>query len=274
MLVKDVREFRSMPVRGLDNQVVWKFNQMKPGVLVSIADLDIAKGDGLMPYLQKSAKNALQRYIEKYKQRLTINNAYRSIIVQTLFWNNRNLAGGLVAYPGKSDHGNGAAIDINEWESQKTNLINAGWHWSYGRRDAMHFDWVDGIEFIKDDTVKAFQALWNEANPKSAIAVDGLCGSTTIKCIEDSPAEGFPDLACGRVLRLTAPMQTGNDVSRLQKALISTGINFNSDGIFGLETDKAVKQFQSANNLFVDGIISVGGETATKLKLTPGSLIS
>ncbi len=95
MLVKDIKEFRSMPVRGLDNQVIWKFNQVKPGVLVSIANLDIAKGDGLMPYLQKSAKDALQRYIEKYKQRLTINNAYRSIIVQTLFWNNRNLAGGL-----------------------------------------------------------------------------------------------------------------------------------------------------------------------------------
>ncbi len=120
----------------------------------------------------------------------------------------------------------------------------------------MHFDWIDGIESIKDDTIKAFQALWNEANPKSARAVDGLCGATTVKCIENSPAEGFPDLACGRTLRLTAPMQTGNAVSRLQKALASTEI----DGIFGLGTDKAVKQFQSANNLFVDGIISVGGK--------------
>ena len=63
-------------------------------------------------------------------------------------------------------------------------------------------------------------------------------------------------------------MQAGEDVSRLQKALISAGINFNSDGIFGLETDKAVKQFQSVNKLFVDGIVSINGETATKLNLT------
>ncbi len=267
MLVKDVKEFRSMPVRGLDKQVIWKFNQMNPGVLVSIEDLDIYRGDGLMPYLQKSAKEALQKYLNTYKQKLTINNAYRSIIVQTVFWNNRNLAGGLVAYPGRSDRGNGASIDIEEWANQKNSLVASGWKWTYGGRDAMHFDWIKEIEYIKDDTVKAFQALWNNANPKKAIAVDGQIGTQTLDCINNSPAEGFPDLPYPRTLRMTAPLQMGEDVANLQKAIANAGIEIsNTDGVFGLETDRAVKRFQQMNNLVADGIVSVDGETAIKLR--------
>ena len=265
MLVKDVKEFRSMPVRGLDKQVIWKFNQINPGVLVSIEDLDIYRGDGLMPYLQKPAKEALQKYIKTYKQKLTINNAYRSIIVQTVFWNNRNLAG-LVAYPGKSDHGNGASIDIEEWANQKNNLIASGWKWTYGRRDAMHFDWIKGIEYIKDDTVKAFQTLWNDANPKKEIAVDGQIGTQTLECINNSPAEGFGGVEYPRTLRMTAPLQMGEDVANLQKAIANAGIEIsNTDGVFGLETDRAVKRFQQMNNLVADGIVSANGETEIRL---------
>lgn len=54
-----------------------------------------------------------------------------------------------------------------------------------------------------------------------------------------------------RVLFLTKPMMKGEDVKRLQRALgFPEG---RIDGIFGKETDKAVRDFQRANGLKIDG---------------------
>lgn len=53
----------------------------------------------------------------------------------------------------------------------------------------------------------------------------------------------------------------GNDVITLQKKL-----NLQADGIFGPLTDEAVREFQSANGLTVDGI--VGTKTWSKLGVT------
>lgn len=52
----------------------------------------------------------------------------------------------------------------------------------------------------------------------------------------------------------------GDDVKTLQKAL-----NIKADGIFGIGTDKAVKDFQKKNKLVVDGL--VGKITRAKLKI-------
>jgi len=61
-----------------------------------------------------------------------------------------------------------------------------------------------------------------------------------------------------RLLRLSSPMLRGTDVVALQKALKIT-----ADGIFGRQTEAAVKQYQKANGLKADGI--VGKATAEKL---------
>ncbi|CAD0229672.1 glycoside hydrolase family protein [Planktothrix agardhii] len=71
-----------------------------------------------------------------------------------------------------------------------------------------------------------------------------------------------------RVLRLSEPGQPlmqGQDVEQLQKALVNAGFNLQPDGIFGGQTEKALKQFQQQNNLTVDGI--AGAETLKKLGL-------
>ncbi len=272
VLVKDIKEFRSMPVRGLDRQVIWQFNQMSPGLLVSIDELNINKGDGLLPFCQAAVRDALANFLKNYGKPITINNAYRSVIVQTVFWNNKNLAGGMVAQPGKSDHQNGASIDIEEWPQIKDLLIKNGWEWTYGMKDSMHFDWRKGIEFIKDDTIKAFQALWNAANPGGQqLLVDGgmgdLATSKTFQCINNSPAEGFGGVGYPRTLCLTSPVQVGKDVGQLQLALRKAGIKLDTaDQQFGPATDKAVKEFQSTNSLVADGIISAEGETRKKLQ--------
>lgn len=58
----------------------------------------------------------------------------------------------------------------------------------------------------------------------------------------------------------------GEDVKSLQDALVKQGYKLISDGWFGINTQKAVFDFQMKNGLFVDGI--VGYNTLNALKLT------
>lgn len=273
VLIKDIKEFSILPVRGIDRQLLWQFEQLFPNLLVSIENLNIQLGQGLFPYCQTSTKNALRIFLEAYGKPLTINNAYRSVVAQTVLYNNKNLKNNRVGEPGKSDHQNGISLDIEEWEQVKNLLIEHGWKWTYEQTDAMHFDWTNDIEQIKDKTVKAFQSLWNNANAESEhLIVDGDLGdiqvSQTFKCINNSPAEGFPNVGYPRTLRLTEPIQNGEDVGELQLALRKAGIKLElADQVFGTLTDQAVKEFQKANSLKIDGIVSAEGETRKALML-------
>ena len=63
----------------------------------------------------------------------------------------------------------------------------------------------------------------------------------------------------------------GEDVKLLQTTLINTGYscgNDGADGIFGSNTDRAVRRFQADSKLEVDGI--AGKNTITKLGLIWG----
>lgn len=66
-----------------------------------------------------------------------------------------------------------------------------------------------------------------------------------------------------RLLMLTLPYQKGEDVREVQKALQRHGYDVEADGVFGPETDLAVKNFQKRYGLVVDGI--VGPATRAKL---------
>ncbi len=71
-----------------------------------------------------------------------------------------------------------------------------------------------------------------------------------------------------RILKYQSPAITGKDVKKVQQCLISLGYSVGptgDDGIFGKNTDKAVKYFQKKNGLKLDGI--VGPETRTFLGL-------
>jgi murein L,D-transpeptidase YcbB/YkuD len=151
-----------------------------------------------------------------------------------------------------------------------------GWEWTYGEQgssDVWHFDWHrHEMPDIREDTVKAFQVLWNTANPKSEqLVVDGIVGnpdvSKTLKCINNSPAEGFPNVGYPRTLKLTEPIQEGKDVGELQLALRKVGIILEkADQVFDPATDQAVKEFQRSHSLTIDGIVSAEGETRQALK--------
>lgn len=68
-----------------------------------------------------------------------------------------------------------------------------------------------------------------------------------------------------RLLKLTNPYMRGDDVKQLQENLNSLGYNVGDiDGIFGTKTESAVKAFQRAHNLTVDGV--VGTQTLKTIK--------
>ncbi|MDY6807029.1 MAG: C39 family peptidase [Cyanobacteriota bacterium] len=58
-----------------------------------------------------------------------------------------------------------------------------------------------------------------------------------------------------RILKIAEPYMTGEDVRQVQEALKKANIEVEIDGIFGNQTEEAVKQFQGQNNLTVDGIV-------------------
>lgn len=68
-----------------------------------------------------------------------------------------------------------------------------------------------------------------------------------------------------RLLKLTSPMMNGTDVSQLQTLLNEKGFTAGKvDGTFGSDTERAVKAFQKAAKITVDG--KVGSETVKALQ--------
>lgn len=77
-----------------------------------------------------------------------------------------------------------------------------------------------------------------------------------------------------RLLKLMSPCMEGQDVKLLQKKLNALGYSCgNVDGIFGVKTDRALRKFQQANKLDVDGIFGKNSlaalQNATEPEETP-----
>jgi lysozyme len=68
-----------------------------------------------------------------------------------------------------------------------------------------------------------------------------------------------------KILKLTDPKIQGEDVRQVQAALIKAGFSIGADGVFGNNTDRAVRDFQQQNGLTADGIVGEG--TRKKLGL-------
>ncbi|MDP4178774.1 MAG: GH25 family lysozyme [Bacillota bacterium] len=88
---------------------------------------------------------------------------------------------------------------------------------------------------------------------KKALVVDGIDGPITMNALNKEVENNFQNLHT-----LLAFGSTGEDVKVLQALLDNAGYSAGIiDGIFGTNTQKAVKAFQSANGLDSDGIAGV-----------------
>ncbi len=80
----------------------------------------------------------------------------------------------------------------------------------------------------------------------------------TVPTATPLPATATPDPSIlTRTLKLTSPKMTGADVLNLQKRLYALGFTQvgTPDGVFGANTDQAVRSYQQKNGLEVDGIV-------------------
>ena len=192
--------------------------------------------------------------------------AYRTVAQQYLLrtWFEKGLSDiTAAAKPGLSNHEDGLALDIPDFEAWRSALENEGWSW-LGENDKVHFTFIgEGVrDDIGDIGVQAFQRLWNKNNPSDHILVDGIFGTETAKRIDKSPADGFNPT---RLLRLISPLMQGDDVLKIQQALVKAGFfGANSlNGVYDIATASAIAKFQEKNGLSVDSI--VGMQTRRKL---------
>ena len=246
-------------VNGLSQQLIHQLQLILPNVFVSFDDLNVDLSDAAFPYVQASAKQALQSAIQDRGMKLLVNSCYRTIAQQMLLYNDRSNNGNPVAPPGTSNHQTGLAIDIEDPRGWEPYLMKYGWNPLPG--DDPHFDYEGGGTIdIRDQSILAFQQLWNKNNPNNQIGEDGGFGSQTEGALNQSPAQGFAKAPWDdkpRVLKLSQPRMEGSDIVRLQEALEKAGIAVGVDGEFGPGTDKAVKELQQKKSLTADGIVGL-----------------
>ena len=256
-LLKDApRNVSTSIVNGLSQQLIYQLNLIVPDALVSFDDLDVKLGDAAYPFVPLAAKQALQRAIERRGRTLVVNSAYRTLAQQMLLFNWLN-GRSPVAKPGESNHQSGLALDIEDREGWLPFLSGTGWRPLAG--DPPHIDFrAAGTKDLRDESILAFQKLWNKNHPNERISEDGAFGPQTESALNRSPAMGFEQAPWDekpRVLKLSRPMMEGSDVKKLQESLKNAGITVSVDWVFGPGTDKAVKEFQQKKSLVADGIV-------------------
>lgn len=101
----------------------------------------------------------------------------------------------------------------------------------------------------------------NQRNPAIWQEKYTVIQTTLVNLFQPNHAPGKP-----RLLYLRAkPFMIGEDVQQVQQALIQAGFAIAADGVFGIETDFAITEFQKQKGLTADGI--VGDKTRSALGL-------
>jgi N-acetylmuramoyl-L-alanine amidase len=273
MKICDCTDCSTFAVHGLDMQLMAQVNKISAGTLADISQIPgiVFSGPQVHKWLQVGAVRSLERAVRGKGESLVINSALRTLAGQQLLRQHYEAGGRCeimaAARPGRSNHNNASAIDIKDSEKWREALQNAGWKW-IGEFDPMHYEFEEAIDTLPLQ-IKAFQSLWSVTHPSDKLAIDGDLGPGTLSRLVEAPVEGWQTTKDSglppRVLRLTQPLQQGEDVKELQLAIRAAKVRINYDGQFGPDTDRAVREYQALMGLTVDGI--VGGGTRKKLSL-------
>jgi hypothetical protein len=183
--------------RGLSNQIIAQMQALSPGSLMSISDIKqvVKTGDQVNLFMQSEAKKGLERLCAAHADKqMVVNSCYRTIAQQYLLWSfaQKGVCGiSMAATPGKSNHEDGCALDLENHTSWLARFeASNNWQWQ-GRRDPMHFSWVGKKrDDIGNIGIKAFQTLWNLHN-SDKLAEDGIWGDKTAAALRKSPVHGW-----------------------------------------------------------------------------------
>ena len=104
-------------------------------------------------------------------------------------------------------------------------------------------------------------ALWALTLPLSVRGV-----TIDVNVLEEhTPVVASADDNAQRTLSLTTPLISGKDVEVIQTALKNSGFHVDIDGVFGQETDTAVRAFQRSKGLKPDGVVGPATRAALGL---------
>lgn len=104
-------------------------------------------------------------------------------------------------------------------------------------------------------------AKWNLGLPLRVRGVE--IGEDVL--IAEAPLQASAEGENERTLLLQTPRMRGADVEAVQRALRAMGIQINVDGVYGPDTEAAVKRFQGERNLRMDGIVGPATRAALGL---------
>lgn len=159
--------------------------------LTGVSGISLSSAAAAVPFLQTSALTAVRAAISSRGSTMTINSALRTLPQQLMLyrWYQAGKCGiSLAARPGTSNHEDGRAVDINDYNGWMSHMQNKNCVW-IGASDPVHFT-CPGVS-LGSTSVLAFQKLWNCNNPGATIAEDGAYGPTTESKILASPIGGF-----------------------------------------------------------------------------------
>lgn len=219
---------------------------MRASVFQLISKSERAMGAGMNPQAKALAIELIKRaYHEGINIRITA--GHRSMEEQQRLYNQgRTTPGNIVtnARPGQSIHNFGLAIDyvlVNNEDTTVSWVVNKQWRRVGAIGKQLGFQWGGDWTNFRDYPHLDLQRGMSLANLRAGRL-------PSLPSVPSRPYLGQGD--------------TGVDVTAMQSALVKYGFTTDADGSFGQGTESALRAFQAANGLTVDGLYGAAAKRA------------